>query len=142
MDDDSGPREIGPELLDLRTSLVQGIDGVQHDIKIKYHYDDKRRISREVNDYYFTPIYDTPFSIGFAIPDLYGNYSIDVGDEIELHKFSETNISTFFNGTNWKIHPQWLIVTLNFKYRHTKTNILGFIVNIITWKDTNMTLQN
>ncbi|KAF5280798.1 hypothetical protein FQR65_LT14944 [Abscondita terminalis] len=118
LDDGSGPREIGEDLLTLRTAMVRGDTGVLHDLKIKYHYDDMRRVSREVNDYYFAPIKGTPFSIGFAIPDLYGNYSIEVEDTLDTYKHSFVNITSYFNGTNWKIHPKWVYCRYHYLEDH------------------------
>lgn len=65
-----------------------------------------RRISEEYYDYYFQPLEQTPFSIGIAIPNRYGNFSLDVGDEIQKNRFTGVNLTDFFIG-NWKIHPKW-----------------------------------
>lgn len=107
MHDGLGPRELGDTLLELRSSLVHGLEGVLHDVEIKYHYDDMRRASIEVNDYYFAPIPNTPFTVAIAFPDLYGNYSIEVGDEIQKDRHTGIEITSFFQGSNWKIHPKW-----------------------------------
>ncbi|KAK4871804.1 hypothetical protein RN001_015928 [Aquatica leii] len=131
LDDGAGPRKIGQDLLDLRTAMVKGDTGVMHDLKIKFHYDDMRRVSREVNDYYFAPIVGTPFSIGFAIPDLYGNYSIEVEDTLDTYKHSFVNITSYFNGTNWKIHPKWVYCRYHYleghEYDTPESELLDFL---------------
>ncbi|KAF2881973.1 hypothetical protein ILUMI_24201 [Ignelater luminosus] len=131
LDDDTDPRQIGDILLRLRNATVKGEEGVIHDIKIKYHYDDMRRVSREINDYYYAPIKGTPFSIGFAIPDLYGNYSIEVADEIALRKFSSEPISDFFSGTNWKIHPHWAYCKYHYLEGHEFINAEKELIHFI-----------
>ncbi|KAF5282678.1 hypothetical protein FQA39_LY17510 [Lamprigera yunnana] len=135
LDDGSGPRKIGQDLLDLRNAMVKGDTGVIHDLKIKFHYDDMRRISREVNDYYYAPIEGTPFSIGFAIPDLYGNYSIEVEDTLETYKHSFINITSYFNGTNWKIHPKWVYCRYHYleshEYDSPESELLDFLKKML-----------
>ncbi|KAK5639073.1 hypothetical protein RI129_011565 [Pyrocoelia pectoralis] len=136
MDDGADPRVIGNELAELRTAMVKGEKGVLHDLKLKFHYDNMRRVSREVNDYYYAPIKGTPFSIGFAIPDLYGNYSIEVEDKLETYKHSFVNITSFFNGTNWKIHPQWVYCKYHYleghEYESPEKELLHFLSKINT----------
>ncbi|XP_031335844.1 voltage-dependent calcium channel subunit alpha-2/delta-4 isoform X3 [Photinus pyralis] len=134
LDDGAGPRVIGSELAELRSAMVKGEKGVLHDLKIKFHYDNMRRVSREVNDYYYAPINGTPFSIGFAIPDLYGNYSIEVEDKLETYKHSFVNITSFFNGTNWKIHPKWVYCKYHYleghEYETPEKELLHFLSKI------------
>lgn len=105
-----GPRELGSitrPIRQLRLALVNGVDGVMENIKLKFHFDDMRRVSLEMYDYYYAPIMNTPFSIALAIPSGYGKYSLKVDDEIRRNKHTGTKIISFFEGSNWKIHPQW-----------------------------------
>lgn len=105
--DNLGPREFNPTLLELREKLIIGAKGSMHNITLKYHFDDNRRISKEPYDYYFAPLNDTPFSIGIAVPSTYGKYYIEVGDQITKNKHTGIKIESFFNGSNWKVHPKW-----------------------------------
>lgn len=66
-----------------------------------------RRISQENYDYYFEPLPNTPFSLGLAIPSEYGNTWIKVGDEVKRNLHMGMNMSDFFVGDNWKVHPEW-----------------------------------
>ncbi|XP_018322592.1 voltage-dependent calcium channel subunit alpha-2/delta-3 isoform X2 [Agrilus planipennis] len=116
LDNNKGPREPDSVLLSLRNSLVTGKEGQLHDVKVKYHYDDMRRVSREIFDYYFAPIKNTPFSIAIAIPDSYGNYSLEVGDEIR--KNVGVKLTSFFKGSNWKIHPKWVYCKYHYLEGH------------------------
>lgn len=104
--DELPARTIGETLENLRQALVDGKEGSLHNISLSYHYDDMKRISEENFDYYYTPIAETPFTIGLAIPNKYGNYSLEVGDEIQRNKYTGENLTSFFNG-KWKVHPKW-----------------------------------
>lgn len=86
--------------------MVDGEEGILHNIKLKYHYDDMKRVFESTYDYYFTPIENTPFTIAISIPRKYGNYSLEVGDEINRNKHTGLNLTSFFHG-KWKIHPKW-----------------------------------
>lgn len=107
LDDNLPPRQISNLLKQLRFNLVDGNKGSLHNVSIVYHYDNMRRVTREKYDYYFSPIKSTPFSIAFAIPTRFGNYSLHVGDEISRNRHTGAKITDFFQGSNWKIHPKW-----------------------------------
>lgn len=92
--------------MDLREALVNDVEGSLHNIKLKYHYDNMTRIVEASYDYYYTRLENTPFTIGIAIPHGYGNYTLDVGDEISKNQHTGLNLTSFFNG-KWKIHPKW-----------------------------------
>lgn len=114
MDIDSHPRDLGPEnngsLKQLRSALVKGINGSLTDIPLKLHFDDMRRISKQKYDYYFAPLERTAFSIGIALPNTFGKYFLKVDDEIKKNKHMGVNITDFFEGKNWKIHPKWFVI--------------------------------
>lgn len=105
--DELPPRDINERLLELREHLVNGTTGSLYNITLKYHYDDNRRVSKESYDYYFAPLLNTPFSIGLALPSTYGKHTLEVGDEIQKNKHTGIAIESFFEGTNWKVHPKW-----------------------------------
>ncbi|KAJ8953279.1 hypothetical protein NQ318_015861 [Aromia moschata] len=107
-------REIGESLEKLRQALVDGEEGSMLNVKLSYHYDNRKRISEEYFDYYYTPLEKTPFTMCIAVPstvsyihsNAYGNYTLEVGDEIQKNRHTGQNFTTFFNG-KWKIHPRW-----------------------------------
>lgn len=76
-------------------------------VSVRFHYDKMRRVSEEKYDYYFAPLSSTPFTLGLAIPSVYGQTLIEVGDEIERNINEEKNMSSLFIGQNWKVHPEW-----------------------------------
>uniref|UniRef100_A0A1B0CC93 Voltage-dependent calcium channel alpha-2/delta subunit conserved region domain-containing protein n=1 Tax=Lutzomyia longipalpis TaxID=7200 RepID=A0A1B0CC93_LUTLO len=87
-------------------------------IPVRFHYDKMRRVSQEVQDYYFAPLANTPFSLGLALPHDYGNTWIKVGDEIKRNQHMGINISDFFVGENWKVHPDWVYCKYHYLEGH------------------------
>jgi hypothetical protein len=65
-DDGNGPREYGVELLQLRQNLVDYKEGEMLNVSIKLHYDEMRRVVRNNQDFYYTPIPNTPFTLGIG----------------------------------------------------------------------------
>lgn len=146
MDIESPARDLGPEnngtLKQLRTALINGSKGSITGVPLKLHYDDMRRISKQNYDYYFAPLERTAFSIGIALPNTFGKFFLKVDDEIKKNKHMGVNITTFFQGKNWKIHPKWCrLVALGRNNCTDVVCVLGCIADIITWKDTNSVLQ-
>ncbi|XP_055682880.1 voltage-dependent calcium channel subunit alpha-2/delta-3 [Lutzomyia longipalpis] len=117
-DDDKEGREPGEDLLALRENLVNTRPGKMLKIPVRFHYDKMRRVSQEVQDYYFAPLANTPFSLGLALPHDYGNTWIKVGDEIKRNQHMGINISDFFVGENWKVHPDWVYCKYHYLEGH------------------------
>ncbi|CAG9816684.1 unnamed protein product [Phaedon cochleariae] len=111
------PRELTESVENLRKALVDGEDGSMLGIKLCYHYDDMKRVFEATYDYYYTAIENTPFSVGIAIPHKYGNYSLDVGDEILRNQHTGEILTSFFTG-NWKIHPKWVYCKYHYLEGH------------------------
>nr|XP_023018198.1 voltage-dependent calcium channel subunit alpha-2/delta-3-like [Leptinotarsa decemlineata] len=116
-DGESFPRVMPESVMKLRQAMVDGANGSMRNIKLSYHYDDMRRVFEGVYDYYYTPIEDTPFTVGIAIPHKYGNYSLEVGDEILRNKHTGENLTSFFTG-KWKIHPKWVYCKYHYLEDH------------------------
>lgn len=102
-----GAREPGEQLVNLREALVTHEWGKMLNVTVRFHYDRMRRVSLESYDYYYAPLSSTPFSLGLAIPNGYGNTWIKVNDEVRRNLHMGINISDFFVGENWKVHPEW-----------------------------------
>lgn len=107
LDDGSEPRELAQILLDLRADLIHGNKSVTKDIPLKYHYNNMQRVSREKFDFYYQSIKRTPFTMALALPNRFGYYAVQVPDEIHKNKHARVPIQSFFDGDNWKIHPEW-----------------------------------
>lgn len=60
----------------------------------------------------------TNFSLGLAIPSGYGNTWIKVGDEVKRNLHLGINMSDFFVGENFKVHPQWVYCKYHYLEGH------------------------
>lgn len=117
-DDNRTVRDPGPVLIELRDQLVNSEFGTRQRIPVLFHYDQMRRISQEYQDYYFAPLPNTPFSLGLVLPSEYGNTWIKVGDEIRRNQHMGLNISEYFVGENWKVHPEWVYCKYHYLEGH------------------------
>lgn len=97
----------GPKLAQLRELALNNEEGSLMNVSVRFHYDKMRRAAEETYDYYFKPLKWTPFTLGLAIPSTYGRTYIKVSDEIRNNINKGVNISEYFVGENWKIHPDW-----------------------------------
>lgn len=111
-------RKPGERLLFLRESLVNNLEGKIRDVLVKFHFDGMRRVSEENYDYYYAPLTNTPFSMGLAIPSGYGNTWIKVGDEVRRNIHMGINMSDYFVGDNWKVHPEWVYCKYHYLEGH------------------------
>lgn len=116
--DNTTLRDASEELLELRENLVNWNLGKMLKLPVKFHYDNMRRVSQENQDYYFASLEHTPFSLGLALPSTYGNTWIKVGDEMRRNQHLGVDISDFFVGENWKIHPEWVYCKYHYLEGH------------------------
>lgn len=102
--------ELGGEALkELRALAMSNTFCSMLNVSVRLHYDKMRRVSEEKYDYYFAPLRWTPFTLGLAIPSTYGQTFIKVGNEIRNNINKGLNISEWFIGENWKVHPDWYV---------------------------------
>ncbi|XP_055604130.1 uncharacterized protein LOC129752368 [Uranotaenia lowii] len=108
-DDDRGPRDFNPALLHIRESIINQSTGAKW-VHVKYHFDDMKRVSRTRRQYYWTPIKNTPFTLVVTYPETYGVNRLQIRTEDEIHRIHAkgSNVASFFSGTNWRIHPDWV----------------------------------
>ncbi|XP_050094593.1 voltage-dependent calcium channel subunit alpha-2/delta-3 isoform X2 [Anopheles aquasalis] len=108
-DDDQGPREFNNMLLNMRESIINQSTGAKW-IRVKYHFDEMKRVSRTKRQYYWTPIKNTPFTLVVTYPETYGVNRLQIRTEDEIHRIHAkgSNVASFFSGNNWKIHPDWV----------------------------------
>ncbi|XP_067204324.1 voltage-dependent calcium channel subunit alpha-2/delta-3 isoform X2 [Linepithema humile] len=117
LDDGRGPRNPGPEILELRSALVDHQRGSIKELPVKLHYDDNRRVTLERRDYFFAPLPGTPFGLAIAIPN-YGTTWIKVGDEIRRNQNMNVNVSDYFVGDHWRVHPSWVYCRYHYLEGH------------------------
>lgn len=105
-DENDGVRAPGKSLLDLREGLISHTVGKMLNVTVRFHYDKMRRIALENYNYYYAPLPSTPFSLGLAIP-VYGNTYIKYENVVSKYTHLGINMTEFFAGQNWKLHPEW-----------------------------------
>lgn len=105
-DENDGVRAPGRSLLDLREGLISHTVGKVLNVTVRFHYDKMRRIALENYNYYYAPLPSTPFSLGLAIP-VYGNTYIKYENVVSKYTHLGINMTEFFAGQNWKLHPEW-----------------------------------
>uniref|UniRef100_A0A182WHK4 VWFA domain-containing protein n=1 Tax=Anopheles minimus TaxID=112268 RepID=A0A182WHK4_9DIPT len=138
--EDMTGREMSPLILELRQHLVDSQFGNMTTLPVRFHYDKMRRVSLEYQDYYYAPLENTPFSLGLVLPHDYGSTWIKVGDEIKRNQHMGLNISDFFMGDNWKVHPDWVYCKYHYLEGHefkTPEDELRHFLNRLyepTWK--------
>ncbi|KAL6257421.1 hypothetical protein P5V15_010993 [Pogonomyrmex californicus] len=96
-------------LLDLRRDMIDQKEG-ETDFTIKIHYDDMKRVTIRRHNYFYKPIEGTPFSLGLALPEGYGMFEVRAEQEIKL---TIVNVTEYFKGSNWKVHPDWVYCEYN-----------------------------
>ncbi|KAH8323327.1 hypothetical protein KR067_005091 [Drosophila pandora] len=120
--EDQSPREPGDSILMIRNAMVRHESQEFKDISVKFHYDKMRRVSEEKQDYFFAPLPNTPFTLGIVMPTEYGKTWIKVGEEVLKNKHMKVNISDFFVGENWKVHPDWVYCKYHYLEGHEFNN--------------------
>ncbi|KAH9641750.1 hypothetical protein HF086_003876 [Spodoptera exigua] len=91
-------------LLDLRHDMIEQREG-ETEIAVKVQYDNMRRVATRRQRYFYSSVDGTPFSLAAVLPDGYGMYELQAEQEV---KHSPVNVTEYFKGENWKVHPDWV----------------------------------
>ncbi|CAH0727477.1 unnamed protein product, partial [Brenthis ino] len=91
-------------LLDLRHDMIEQREG-ETEMGVKVQYEGMRRVATRRQRYFYSPVDGTPYSLAAVLPDGYGMYELQAEQEI---KHSPINVTEYFKGENWKIHPDWV----------------------------------
>lgn len=130
-DDNTTERHVGGALLELRTALVNSTRGAMLDLGVRFHYDNFRRASIEYQDYFYAPLDYTPFSLAIVLPNGYGNTWIKVNNEIYGNGIVRLNLTEYFMGENWKVHPDWVYCKYHYleghEYQTPEAQFLHFL---------------
>nr|XP_018906930.1 PREDICTED: voltage-dependent calcium channel subunit alpha-2/delta-3 isoform X2 [Bemisia tabaci] len=114
-------------LFDLRHDMIDQKEG-ETEFKIKVHYNDMRRVTTRRHKYFYHPIEGTPFSLGLALPDGYGLFEVNGEREIKL---DPANVTEYFKGKNWKVHPEWVYCEYNYanymNFKSPEEQVLHFL---------------
>ncbi|KAI4480013.1 hypothetical protein M0802_014306 [Mischocyttarus mexicanus] len=95
----------GPEILALRSALVDHKRGNMRDVPVKLHYDDYRRVTLERRDYFYAPLPGTPFGLAVALPN-YGTTWIKVTNLIP-RKTSYVTFLELLDKPEWRWSDQY-----------------------------------
>ncbi|XP_006567861.1 voltage-dependent calcium channel subunit alpha-2/delta-3 isoform X2 [Apis mellifera] len=132
MDQDKEPREFDEGIIMLRNDVVNQQNG-SVTLHTKYHYDDMKRVGRIKRKYDFTGIPKTPFTVIVSLPehDHTGNYRVHATEEIHRSHVSGINVSDYFAGTNWRVHPHWLYCKYHYEdersFNSSEAQLLHFL---------------
>ncbi|XP_076165059.1 voltage-dependent calcium channel subunit straightjacket isoform X2 [Ptiloglossa arizonensis] len=132
MDQDRGPREFDEGIIMLRNDVVNQTNG-SVTLHTKYHYDDMKRVGRVKRKYDYTGIPKTPFTVVVSLPehDHTGSHRVHATEEIHRAHVSGKNVSDYFTGTNWRVHPQWLYCKYHYEderaFNSSEAQLLHFL---------------
>lgn len=71
------------------------------------------------------------FRLGLAIPSGYGNTWIKVGDEVKRNLHLGINMSDFFVGENFKVHPQWVYCKYHYLEGKFSTKQMEYLIVLV-----------
>ncbi|EFN86529.1 voltage-dependent calcium channel subunit alpha-2/delta-3 isoform X7 [Harpegnathos saltator] len=119
MDHDKGPREFDEGIIMFRNNVVNQLDGSVM-LHTKYHYDDMKRVGRVKRKYDYTPIKDTPFTVVVSLPqyDHNTNNRVSATEEIHRSHVKGKNVTDYFAGSNWRVHPHWMYCKYHYEGEH------------------------
>ncbi|KAG7203219.1 hypothetical protein KM043_010323 [Ampulex compressa] len=119
MDQDKGPREFDEGILMLRSDVINQTNGSVM-LHTKYHYDDMKRVGRVKRKYDYTGIPKTPFTVVVSLPehDHAGSYRVHATEEIHRSHVSGKDVTDYFTGSNWRVHPDWMYCKYHYEGKH------------------------
>ncbi|KAG5309152.1 CA2D3 protein, partial [Pseudoatta argentina] len=132
MDHDTGPREFDEGIIMFRNNVVNQMNG-SATLYTKYHYDDMKRVGRVKRKYDYAGIMDTPFTVVVSLPehDHTGNYRVHATEEIHRSHAKGKNVTDYFAGSNWRVHPHWLYCKYHYEGEHrfnsSESQLLHFL---------------
>ncbi|KAJ8736160.1 hypothetical protein PYW08_006816 [Mythimna loreyi] len=125
VDDGKGTRELGDMIKNLRSYLVDGLDGNMTQVPVLFHYDNMRRIARVSHDYFFNKLEGTPFSMGISLPKGYGDTELMLKDNpLEAKQGKELtgiNVTDYFR-YSFRVHPDWIYCKYHYLEGHESAN--------------------
>uniref|UniRef100_A0A1I8NBR2 VWFA domain-containing protein n=2 Tax=Musca domestica TaxID=7370 RepID=A0A1I8NBR2_MUSDO len=96
-------------LYDMRSDMIIPKEG-ETEFTILSHYDDMKRVYARSQRYFYGPIENTPFTLAVVLPEKYGTHELLSEQEI---RHSRKNVTDYFKGDNWRVHPDWVYCEYN-----------------------------
>ncbi|XP_037897519.1 voltage-dependent calcium channel subunit alpha-2/delta-3 isoform X2 [Glossina fuscipes] len=96
-------------LYDMRSDMIIPKEG-ETEFTILQHFDDMKRVNAKTQRYFYGPIEDTPFTLAVVLPEKYGSHELVSQQEI---RHSRKNVTEYFKGDNWRVHPDWVYCEYN-----------------------------
>ncbi|XP_015188369.1 PREDICTED: voltage-dependent calcium channel subunit alpha-2/delta-3 isoform X2 [Polistes dominula] len=117
LDQDKGPREFDEGIIMFRNDVINQVNG-SVTFHTKYHYDDMKRVGRVQRTYNYVGISNTPFTVVVSLPihDYSENYRVYATEDI--HRARVKDVTDYFAGNNWLVHPDWLYCKYHYKDEH------------------------
>ncbi|XP_031786314.1 voltage-dependent calcium channel subunit alpha-2/delta-3 isoform X4 [Nasonia vitripennis] len=122
MEGDEVSREFDELLLKFRETVVNQSAHSDAHMLTKYHYENMKRVGRMKRKYDSAPIKNTPFTVVVSLP-LFNNqvstYHVQTKkDPRRLNLDAGIQAVKYFEGNNWRIHPDWLYCKSPHKSAH------------------------
>nr|CAD7196612.1 unnamed protein product [Timema douglasi] len=117
MDDDREARDVNPKMILFREAVVNQSHGSTM-LNVKYHYDNMRRVNTVKRTYHYIGIENTPFTLVVTIPESYGRSKVVAQLETHLMRSQGYSVTKYFQGKNWKIHPDWTYCYYHYDTEH------------------------
>ncbi|XP_012275894.1 voltage-dependent calcium channel subunit alpha-2/delta-3 isoform X2 [Orussus abietinus] len=117
MDQGRGPREFEEGILMLRDDVINQANG-SATLHTKYHFDDMKRVGRVKRKYDYTGIDKTPFTVVVSLPDHGHGGSYRVLAAEEIRRSHAEDVTDYFAGNNWRVHPDWLYCKYHYEGEH------------------------
>ncbi|KAG5675047.1 hypothetical protein PVAND_004986 [Polypedilum vanderplanki] len=96
-------------LHDMRQEMVAQKEG-EMELTVLTHMDDMKRVALRTQKYFYGPIEGTQYSLAVTLPERYGLHEFVSQQEI---RHSHVNVTEYFKGHNWKVHPDFVYCEYN-----------------------------
>ncbi|XP_017472121.1 PREDICTED: voltage-dependent calcium channel subunit alpha-2/delta-4 isoform X2 [Rhagoletis zephyria] len=96
-------------LYDMRNDMLMPKEG-ETEFTVFNHFDGMKRVTARTQRYFYGPIEDTPFTLAVVLPEKYGSHELVSQQEI---RHSRRNVTEYFKGDNWRVHPDWVYCEYN-----------------------------
>merc|ERR1719186_209692 len=71
-----------------------------------------KRVTVREQEYFYSDISSTPFTLGIVMPTKYGKYRVSGGLELNQNRHIDAN--KIFPDDRWKLHPDWVYCEYNY----------------------------